>query len=719
MISLTSEQQATGDDIPVGLPNLGNTCYLSCILQVMLHTPNVSQSIKRIPSSDFKTLFQQSFKSFYDAMMNRSNDAFQLYSKFVDAATEELSINLHSQQDFFEIFNVIVQRLPKKIQDTWLSSIVSYEFTRNCDQNPQSQYNVEHTRIFEVVLSQNKKRDLEKMMAKHFCHSVKTTEKTVSTYKFFSYSPYVLVLSIPPVNDNWEFSESPFQIETAINISKFVEVHREDDKYELYGVLYHSKNLTHGHYIILLRCSYANYKWYYFNDEVVKTIYGQIPTSIDDMCIVGLFYIEEEEVVIHPPIRRLNRAKEGTFRHGAMDILNTKKPECLQKYIDNAPPIEAITVTPREVNLVEFHPSPFGLRKAPKDRIEQPMQIKAKSKKLYVPTSYDQRNMLQTLYNIHHDDKNSSWYMEKTGIRLSNCKRLLAKIRSGQDITIQKRGGGRARKIDGNYGSVLISTLKKDPFKNLKDLVKQYETDFEGKTISASTIQRYIKKQAKSDGHPIFSFKKALKRAPAANTPENKQIRKKACRLLMSYIQSGFEWVCIDETHFEVGYVDVRGWGEINKRVINSKTIKGFRGSALFGISSTGMQYCLFVRGPVTQEVFNAFIRYLLADIREKENVVVWLDNASIHKKVEEVLGNTNHKVVFNAAYSPDLNPIENVIGIWKGKVKDEVVKFNSESELIELIGKTFSQINPADIRASMEHVRNEVFYKVQNDEDL
>ena len=95
------------------------------------------------------------------------------------------------------------------------------------------------------------------------------------------------------------------------------------------------------------------------------------------------------------------------------------------------------------------------------------------------------------------------------------------------------------------------------------------------------------------------------------------------------------------------------------------------------------------------------------------------MDNASIHKRAEEVIKHTNHKIVFNAAYSPDLNPIENIIGIWKDLVRKLVVKFNSESELIKLIAKSFGKVNPADIRAAMEHVRNEVFYKVQNNEDL
>ena len=34
---------------------------------------------------------------------------------------------------------------------------------------------------------------------------------------------------------------------------------------------------------------------------------------------------------------------------------------------------------------------------------------------------------------------------------------------------------------------------------------------------------------------------------------------------------------------------------------------------------------------------------------------------------------NTNHVVVFNSAYSPELNPIENIFGIWKRKAEKDI----------------------------------------------
>ena len=615
---------------------------------------------------------------------------------------------------------MIVEHLPNSIQDVCLNSIYSCEHIDN-DRGFQCSDSKEY-RIFEIPTARRHDgvTDLNSMLWSYFHATIETPEKIIRSTRFITNFVRIFPISLPLFEENGTVNELPVTVKSHIDISKF-DLTRTEYDLELYGVLYHSKSIGHGHYAISLK---IKNRWFNFNDDRVTVECRNIPKKMDGMCIVGLLYVNNMFNFLSrnsPKIMKNFDDDENAFRHGSMDIINADVPELLQQYIRNAPPIEAITVAPREVPPIEFHPSPFGGKRSAKkirDPNEPPKPKENKPKRAYQRVSYSQKCNLQRLYHIHNDDKNLLWYSAKTGISENNCKRYLQKIRAGQDILETHAKSGRPRKIEANYGKVLVSTLKKNPFINLKDLAEKYQSDT-GENISSATIQRYIRKQAKEDGLPVFSFKKTQNRAPVANTPENKKIRKKACCRLMSYIQAGYDWVCIDETSFEVGYVNIRGWGETSKRVLNTKTIKGFRGTALFGISSTGMQYCLFIRGSVTQDIFNAFLKYLLAEIHEKENVVIWMDNASIHKKATVALEGTNHKVVFNAAYSPELNPIENVIGIWKGIVKKEVVKFNSESELIELIGKSFGKVNPADIRAAMEHIRNEIFRKVENEEDI
>ena len=95
------------------------------------------------------------------------------------------------------------------------------------------------------------------------------------------------------------------------------------------------------------------------------------------------------------------------------------------------------------------------------------------------------------------------------------------------------------------------------------------------------------------------------------------------------------------------------------------------------------------------------------------------MDNAKIHVHATEKFKNSKHKVIFNAPYSPELNPIENIFGIWKEKILNEVVRFESEVELLKLIQKTFQEIDPVSVRKTMEFTRWKISPKVIDLEDL
>ena len=51
------------------------------------------------------------------------------------------------------------------------------------------------------------------------------------------------------------------------------------------------------------------------------------------------------------------------------------------------------------------------------------------------------------------------------------------------------------------------------------------------------------------------------------------------------------------------------------------------------------------------------------------------MDNARIHKQdvIKQLVEPTGNKVIFGAPYSPEMNPIDNIFGIWKRKVDEEI----------------------------------------------
>ena len=131
------------------------------------------------------------------------------------------------------------------------------------------------------------------------------------------------------------------------------------------------------------------------------------------------------------------------------------------------------------------------------------------------------------------------------------------------------------------------------------------------------------------------------------------------------------------------------------------------------------MLYCTLVRGKVTAEIYDAFLDHLTNELKNDGPIVFWMDNARIHEHAQEKYKNSMHKVIYNAPYSPEMNPIENIFGIWKDKITKEIVNFGSEKDLIDLIQKTFTKIEPAEIRKTLENIRWTIFPKADELDDL
>ena len=68
---------------------------------------------------------------------------------------------------------------------------------------------------------------------------------------------------------------------------------------------------------------------------------------------------------------------------------------------------------------------------------------------------------------------------------------------------------------------------------------------------------------------------------------------------------------------------------------------------------------------------------------------------------------------MFNAEYSPELNPIENVFGVWKGRTERDITTFDGLQDLLEKIAASFETLEQRVVSASFERCRNEVWTKV------
>ena len=129
--------------------------------------------------------------------------------------------------------------------------------------------------------------------------------------------------------------------------------------------------------------------------------------------------------------------------------------------------------------------------------------------------------------------------------------------------------------------------------------------------------------------------------------------------------------VSIDESHFNNEISAIYGWSLKGEEIRDKLHIKKkVRYSLLCAVSNKKVVHYIVVKGSVNSEIFKQFIKDLNTKITN--NSYFLLDNARIHhsKIVKEYIEKTTHKLIFNAPYCPEYNPIEKVFSKVKNLVR-------------------------------------------------
>ena len=79
----------------------------------------------------------------------------------------------------------------------------------------------------------------------------------------------------------------------------------------------------------------------------------------------------------------------------------------------------------------------------------------------------------------------------------------------------------------------------------------------------------------------------------------------------------------------------------------------------------------MIYKGTANSDVVCGYFENILPTLKQKS--VIIMDNASFHKgqRLNEIFEKYGHKLVFLSAYSPDLNPIENMWGTIKTNLRN------------------------------------------------
>jgi hypothetical protein len=122
-------------------------------------------------------------------------------------------------------------------------------------------------------------------------------------------------------------------------------------------------------------------------------------------------------------------------------------------------------------------------------------------------------------------------------------------------------------------------------------------------------------------------------------------------------------FVFLDETGAATNMVRRYGWGPKSERLVDATPHGHWRTTTFVaGLRSTGIIAPLVLDGPMTGEVFRAYVEQFLAPALTSGDVVV-MDNLAAHKVagVREAIRAAGASIFYLPPYSPDLNPIEKV----------------------------------------------------------
>ncbi len=107
--------------------------------------------------------------------------------------------------------------------------------------------------------------------------------------------------------------------------------------------------------------------------------------------------------------------------------------------------------------------------------------------------------------------------------------------------------------------------------------------------------------------------------------------------------------------------------------------------------------------GPITGEVFRAYVEQMLAPTLSPGDVVV-MDNLAAHKVagVREAIRAVGASVLYLPPYSPDLNPIEQFFAKLKALLRKTAAR--TKEALWDAIGRHLDEFTPEECQNYLAH---------------
>lgn len=161
----------------------------------------------------------------------------------------------------------------------------------------------------------------------------------------------------------------------------------------------------------------------------------------------------------------------------------------------------------------------------------------------------------------------------------------------------------------------------------------------------------------------------ASKKTALASEQERPDIARKRARWKAH--QGGIDLrrlVFIDETWAKTNMAPLRGWAAKGKRLIGRAPFGHWNTMTFIAaLRQDGIVAPWVIDGPINGEAFRTYVEQVLIPVLRPDDIVV-MDNLASHKApaIRTAIRAAGARLIFLPAYSPDLNPIEQVFAKLK-----------------------------------------------------
>lgn len=197
---------------------------------------------------------------------------------------------------------------------------------------------------------------------------------------------------------------------------------------------------------------------------------------------------------------------------------------------------------------------------------------------------------------------------------------------------------------------------------------------------------------------------KLVKSVPESrNTPETLEQR---IEFAQRYADLALPAVWIDESGWNLFMHRGKGRSHAGRpAVIVRPNAKGRNVTLIAAISEEKGLEAFEVRLGGTKRVhFEQFLRTVIAGLNGRGKHCIVMDNASIHHHgdIKSIVTSAGHELLHLPPYSPFLNPIETIFGVWKSRIK--INRPSDHNSLIDQVKLTVTAVTADQVRRHARH---------------